>query len=144
MENTFYPTNDYRSYLAHHGVKGMRWGHRKQISRKSRIIRGAIGGALGGAAIGGVSGSRHNPNNILPKNSRYIGHLGAYRAATISSRAGLGALLGAAGGATLAAVRTSQTAAKGRRILDTALIPTQTQMDADNRRRDRRNPGTRY
>jgi hypothetical protein len=29
MNNTFYPTNDYRNYLAHYGVKGMKWGVRK-------------------------------------------------------------------------------------------------------------------
>lgn len=30
MDGTFYPKNDYRNYLAHHGVKGMHWGVRKQ------------------------------------------------------------------------------------------------------------------
>jgi hypothetical protein len=29
MEGTFYPANDYRFYLEHHGVKGMRWGVRR-------------------------------------------------------------------------------------------------------------------
>lgn len=29
MNNTFYPANDYRNYLAHYGVKGMKWGVRK-------------------------------------------------------------------------------------------------------------------
>ena len=43
-----YPANDFR-YLAHHGVKGMRWGHRKQIDRKRRVIGGAIAGGLIGA-----------------------------------------------------------------------------------------------
>ena len=42
MENsTFYPVNDCR-YLAHHGVKGMRWGHRKQnyeARRKAKYMK---------------------------------------------------------------------------------------------------------
>lgn len=29
MNNTFYSKNDYRYYLAHYGVKGMKWKHRK-------------------------------------------------------------------------------------------------------------------
>lgn len=29
MNNTFYSPNDYRYYLIHYGVKGMRWGVRK-------------------------------------------------------------------------------------------------------------------
>ena len=47
-----YPSNDYRSYLAHHGVKGMRWGHRKQIDRKGRRRRRIIGGAIAGGLAG--------------------------------------------------------------------------------------------
>ena len=31
-----YPSNDYRSYLAHHGVKGMRWGYRKNLRESNR------------------------------------------------------------------------------------------------------------
>lgn len=37
-----YPSNDYRSYLAHHGVKGMRWGHRKEryeAKRKAKYMK---------------------------------------------------------------------------------------------------------
>lgn len=34
-----YPANDYRSYLAHHGVKGMKWGVRHEQERKSRIMK---------------------------------------------------------------------------------------------------------
>lgn len=30
-----YPSNDYRSYLAHHGVKGMKWGVRHDDRRKA-------------------------------------------------------------------------------------------------------------
>ena len=37
--STFYPENDYRSYLAHHGVKGMKWGVRKAQEKKNRKMR---------------------------------------------------------------------------------------------------------
>ena len=30
--STFYPENDYRNYLKHYGVKGMRWRHRKSMA----------------------------------------------------------------------------------------------------------------
>lgn len=33
--STFYPENDYRNYLQHHGVKGMHWGVRKDDYRRS-------------------------------------------------------------------------------------------------------------
>ena len=33
MGSTFYPLNDFRSYLAHYGVKGMKWGVRKDRSK---------------------------------------------------------------------------------------------------------------
>lgn len=61
-----YETN----YLAHHGVKGMKWGHRKQIVRKGRkksskkekwstkkkvAVAGAIVGGAALAAIGGYT-----------------------------------------------------------------------------------------
>lgn len=42
MEGTFYDApNDYRNYLAHHGVKGMRWGIRKKIEDRIAISRHA-------------------------------------------------------------------------------------------------------
>jgi hypothetical protein len=34
--STFYPENDYRTYLAHHGVKGMKWGVRHDDYRRSK------------------------------------------------------------------------------------------------------------
>lgn len=37
--STFYPENDYRLYLAHHGVKGMHWGVRKAQEKKARKMR---------------------------------------------------------------------------------------------------------
>ena len=38
MRHTFFAPNDYRLYLQHYGVKGMKWGVRKDRS-KSRIYR---------------------------------------------------------------------------------------------------------
>lgn len=35
--NTFEAPNDYRNYLQHHGVKGMRWGHRKEYIAHPRV-----------------------------------------------------------------------------------------------------------
>lgn len=37
-----YPTNDYRSYLEHHGVKGMKWGVRREryeAKRKAKYMK---------------------------------------------------------------------------------------------------------
>lgn len=34
--STFYPENDYRTYLVHHGVKGMKWGVRHDDYRRSK------------------------------------------------------------------------------------------------------------
>lgn len=43
--STFYPENDYRTYLSHHGVKGQKWGVRKQyyadLKRRRRLGRAA-------------------------------------------------------------------------------------------------------
>jgi hypothetical protein len=36
MNNTFYPPNDYRLYLEHHGIKGMRWGIRRWQDQNGR------------------------------------------------------------------------------------------------------------
>lgn len=36
MNGTFYPDNDYRNYLAHFGVKGMKWGVRKDRNRSAK------------------------------------------------------------------------------------------------------------
>lgn len=36
MGETFYPANDYRNYLAHFGVKGMKWGVRKDRNRSAK------------------------------------------------------------------------------------------------------------
>lgn len=35
--STFYPENDYRTYLAHHGVKGMKWGVRHDPQRSNYV-----------------------------------------------------------------------------------------------------------
>lgn len=37
MEGTFYPDNDYRNYLMHFGVKGMKWGIRKSRGANVQI-----------------------------------------------------------------------------------------------------------
>lgn len=36
---TFYAPNDYRNYIAHFGVKGMKWGVRKDRGRRQNPIR---------------------------------------------------------------------------------------------------------
>lgn len=36
MKGTFYPLNDFRSYLEHYGVKGMKWGVRKDRSKSAK------------------------------------------------------------------------------------------------------------
>lgn len=36
METFYDAPNDYRNYLAHHGVKGMKWGVRHDPIRKGR------------------------------------------------------------------------------------------------------------
>ena len=41
---TFYASNDYRNYIAHYGVKGMKWGVRKQRDSGRRSIRSAYHG----------------------------------------------------------------------------------------------------
>lgn len=75
MNETFYPINDYRNYLAHYGVKGMKWGVRhdrvstsatanrsktgqyedsdESSARKARIKKTAIvvGAVVGTAAV---------------------------------------------------------------------------------------------
>lgn len=40
MEGTFYPANDYRDYLAHFGVKGMKWGVRKSLRSFGQKAKG--------------------------------------------------------------------------------------------------------
>lgn len=36
VNNTFYAPNDYRSYLMHHGVKGMKWGVRRNTNANAK------------------------------------------------------------------------------------------------------------
>ena len=43
---TFYSNNDYRNYLAHHGVKGMKWGVRRYMNADGTLT--AAGKARGG------------------------------------------------------------------------------------------------
>lgn len=53
--NTFYPENDYRNYLAHYGVKGMKWRKHK----KDRNLTNSINDLVGGMA-----------NNMAPNRRR--------------------------------------------------------------------------
>lgn len=42
--NTFYPENDYRNYLAHYGVKGMKWRKHKKDRNLMNNINDLVGG----------------------------------------------------------------------------------------------------
>ena len=53
-DNTFYPKNDYRTYLQHHGVKGMHWGQRKEYVAHPRV-GGAANPNTSMSALGGQS-----------------------------------------------------------------------------------------
>lgn len=59
MEGTFYSTNDYRLYIEHHGIKGMKWGVRRWQDQNGRY--NAAGRARYGFGDGrtytGVKGS---------------------------------------------------------------------------------------
>ena len=68
---TFYAPNDYRNYLEHHGIKGMKWGVRRfqnadgsyTAAGRARYaagkVRGAVGGAFGSArSAAGRAGGR--------------------------------------------------------------------------------------
>ena len=58
-----YSDNDYRDYLAHYGVKGMKWG--KSIASLLSSGAHAVGGGIvsGAHAVGGAIGS--GVNNVL-------------------------------------------------------------------------------
>lgn len=67
LELYSYPSNDYRSYLAHHGVKGMKWGVRHEQARKARIMKKYGITSSQYDAIRSKSIKRHNKFNKVRK-----------------------------------------------------------------------------
>ena len=73
--NTFYAPNDYRNYLEHFGVKGMRWGHRRYQNEDGTLTtagrkryRAIVGKRLT------VLEKKRNPGvYVITKNGRKVG-----------------------------------------------------------------------
>lgn len=82
MNNTFYAPNDYRLYLEHHGIKGMKWGVRRWQDQNGRYnaagrarygfgdgrtytgIKGSTGGSRSpGGSSGGTTSSPPKPKS---------------------------------------------------------------------------------
>lgn len=87
--NTFYPENDYRNYLAHYGVKGMKWGIRHDkatrlvLKRKGKRALNQVSDKnkgdqkvenIGKQAVGGLRSARniheHNRQKRINKQRR--------------------------------------------------------------------------
>lgn len=69
MNGTFYPENDYRVYLEHHGIKGMKWGVRRWQDQNGRY--NAAGRARYGMGDGktysGVKGASRPTQRVPTK-----------------------------------------------------------------------------
>lgn len=85
MNSTFYAPNDYRVYLEHHGIKGMRWGVRRWQDQNGRYnaagrarygfgdgktyagVNGGSGSARASGGSSGIQSSKHP--SVSPKAS---------------------------------------------------------------------------
>lgn len=69
MNNTFYAPNDYRYYLEHHGIKGMKWGIRRWQDQNGRYNaagreRYGIGDGRTYAGVKGGTGSTPSSKSL--------------------------------------------------------------------------------
>lgn len=64
---TFYSNNDYRNYLAHHGVKGMKWGVRRYMNADGTLT-----------AAGKARAKRDGTGLLARTKIRAQGHFGDY------------------------------------------------------------------
>lgn len=124
-----YPSNDYRSYLAHHGVKGMKWGIRKKkfdTSLKANRRRIITGAALGAAAGLGVGAIRHPKQSIpwmdLGDGTSIVANIPTYTFGSAARHTIVGGLTGAALGvvanATVDQIQNNTITEMGKQILN--------------------------
>lgn len=75
MNETFYAPNDYRSYLEHHGVKGMKWGHRRFQNEDGSLTPAGKERyrAITGNNLTLLESKRSPGNYVITKDGRKIG-----------------------------------------------------------------------